>query len=54
MSSDPKKKKLQSIQESIEKLQNSLVMAKGNKRQEDSIQRCILAFQRLIKDIKAK
>jgi uncharacterized protein YegL len=51
MSSDPKKKKKESLQLAIERLQNSLLMASqsGNTRQVHALEKCI---KRLMEDLK--
>jgi len=54
MSSDNKKKKKDSIKLSLEKLENSLVLAKqdGNSRQISSLEKCIKRLQEDLNKLK--
>jgi hypothetical protein len=52
MASDETKKKIESLRESISKLETQKTMAKGNKAKMDSIQRLIDRFEKDIKTLK--
>ena len=52
MASDDKKKKIESLRESISKLETQRTLAKGNKVKLDSIQRMIDRFEKDIKALK--
>jgi hypothetical protein len=52
MSSDDKKKKIQSLQLSISNLGNQKTLAKGNKRMLESIQRMIDRFEKDLEKLK--
>lgn len=51
MSSDDKKKKKQSLRESIERLENSLHLVNGNKTATDAIKRTIKGLQDRLKAV---
>ena len=53
MATDEKKKKIESLRESISKLETQKVLAKGNKVKLDSIQRMIDRFEKDIKTLKS-